>query len=136
LIKYDHVNKLYIRSDKKHHVAGWQRKDNRSAYDDSSGVLKLLVESTPIVTQKPEHIADDISDELSELEIGDDHLTMSLFYSGFSDFIKEFYLSSNSGFERFQEAVKNPLNVIDDVKIYLSDEANTSNLPYIVLSSL
>lgn len=131
-ISYNRINGKFFRSDKKHHVAGWQRKDNRTAYDDSSGALKMLVEGTPLINMNNETV-----NHYAEYSNSEYNLTMPMFYSAISDFIYNHLLdrSRTDLNEEFLEVIKDPIKIIEKVEYYLQNSISKS-LTYRTLASL
>lgn len=130
-IVYNRIEKRFYRSDKKHHVAGWQRKDNRTAYDDSSGALKMLIEGTPLVSTNGYY------DSYSEFPDSEYNLTMPMFYSAVNDFIYNHVLdrSGQDINDKFLSIVRDPLKLIPIIEDYLQN--NISNhITYRTLASL
>lgn len=130
-IVYNRVDMRFYRSDKKHHVAGWQRKDNRTAYDDSSGALKMLIEGTPLVSTKGFY------GHYYDLPDSEYNLTMPMFYSTVNDFIYNVILDrENADINKsFLEIIQDPLLLIPKIEYYLQNNPS-NNMTYRVLASL
>lgn len=116
-IRYNYVEENFEISDTHHHVAGWQRKDDRSAYDDTSGSLKLLIESTPLYDIYQSKSGRRTARQTKK------NLTAAMFYEAANSLLTSI---ARNNWTKFRKIIENPRLLVDEI-INRTDSLETIN---------
>lgn len=108
-VNYNYESDNFEIQDTHHHVAGWQRKDDRSAYEDTSGSLKLLIESTPLYdiyqTKSGKYVARQTKKNLNA----------SMFYEAMSTLLNKI---ASENWKKYREIIENPRLLVKEIVKY------------------
>ena len=99
-VSYDYYESKFKLQDKSHHSKGWgDQSDVRSAYQDSSGTLKLLVESTKALIEND-----------SGWVSTDFYLNTTMFFKAFNDLREALRIDE---YDTYLDIEKNPYKILD-----------------------
>lgn len=125
-IRYNYATENYEINDTHHHVAGWERKDDRTAYDDTSGSLKLLIESTPLYDIYQARSGKKMAKQTKK------NLTAAMFYEASNTLLNNI---ARSNWQRFRQIVEDPRLLVDEIISYTDSlETLNSNVDKILYS--
>lgn len=125
-IRYNYTEENFEINDGHHHVAGWERKDDRSAYDDTSGSLKLLIESTPLYDIFQSKNGRRTARQTKK------NLTAAMFYEASNTLLN--FIARND-WAKFRKIIENPRLLVDEIISYTDSlETINSNIDKILYS--
>lgn len=121
-VVYDNVNDEFKIKQEHAHVMGWERKEDRTAMEDTSSALKILIESTPLFESKG----------LSYFKTTKT-ITLPMFYHAMSSLLEQYRLNY---WNEYKSIIANPVKQISEIMKAVKDETLSLNLPKNVMDIL